>query len=137
MKINQSNTVQLMLNHNQSIERYFRKKCIWPLRQQYIKAIEIRRGWYNDVWLPLEKLDNFVFCSCYKILLFFEIYKRGLTQNIQREWHPPSTLPLRSTLRLSVLQTYPPPQSTGPLLSTTRGCAEKFCRFEPYELQII
>ena len=106
MKINQLNTVQLMLNHNQSIERYVRKMCIWPLRQQYIKAIEIRMGWYNNLRLPLEK---FVFVSATIPLLFFEIYKRGLEQNIQRGWHSPSTLPLRSTLRLSVLQTYPLP----------------------------
>jgi hypothetical protein len=69
-------------------------------------------------WLPLEKLENFVFCSGYNTLTLF----RNLEQNMQREWYSSSTLPLWSTFRLSVLQTYPPPQPTGYLLSNTRGC---------------
>ena len=41
-------------------------------------------GWYNDFWLPLEKLENFVFCSGYNTLtLFRNLQERSWTEHAE------------------------------------------------------
>ena len=41
-------------------------------------------GWYNDFWLPLEKLDNFVFCRDYNTLTLFRILQeRSWTEHAE------------------------------------------------------